>query len=61
MTNFKLKNLQRHFFNVIFNLMDVCSPDEMKKLMLNIHGPSLMMLRNAYNEYRSNVRFTGRL
>ncbi|XP_026810422.1 uncharacterized protein LOC113551991 [Rhopalosiphum maidis] len=53
--------IMRHFFNVIFNMMDVCSPDEMKKLMLNIHGPSLLMLRKAYIEYRSNVRFTGRL
>ncbi|XP_025200961.1 LOW QUALITY PROTEIN: uncharacterized protein LOC112598649 [Melanaphis sacchari] len=53
--------IMKHYFNVIFNMMDVCSPDEMKKLMLNIQGPSLLMLTNAYKEYRSNVRFTGRL
>jgi len=41
--------------------MDICSFEEMKKLMFNIQGTSLMMLRNAYDEYRLNVRFTGRL
>lgn len=41
--------------------MDICSFDEMKMLMFNIQGPDLIMLRNAYTEYRENVRFTGRL
>lgn len=53
--------LQRHYYNIIFNLMDVCSSEEMKQLMVNIHGPALLILRNAYKEYRSSVRFTGRL
>lgn len=59
--NFKLKKLQRHFFNIIFNLMDICSLEEMRKLMYNIQGSSLMVLKNAYEEYRLNVKFTGRL
>ncbi|XP_015371868.1 PREDICTED: uncharacterized protein LOC107167364 [Diuraphis noxia] len=53
--------IMRHYFNIIFNFMDICSFEEMKKLMFNIQGTSLMMLRNAYDEYRLNVRFTGRL
>ncbi|XP_016661281.1 uncharacterized protein LOC103309871 [Acyrthosiphon pisum] len=53
--------IKRHFFNIIFNLMDICSLEEMKKLMYNIQGSSLMVLKNAYDEYRLNVRFTGRL
>lgn len=59
--NFTLKKLQRHFFNIIFNLMDICSLEDMKRLLYNIHGSSLMVLKNAYDEYRLNVRFTGRL
>jgi len=41
--------------------MDICSLEEMRKLMYNIQGSSLMVLKNAYDEYRLNVRFTGRL
>lgn len=41
--------------------MDICSLEEMRKLMYNIQGSSLMVLKNAYDEYRLNVKFTGRL
>lgn len=41
--------------------MDVCSPEEMKQLIFNIEGPALLVLRNAHQEYRSNIRFSGRL
>lgn len=40
--------------------MDVCSADEMKQLMLNVQGTSLLLLENQYKEYQS-IRFTGRL
>lgn len=41
--------------------MDVCSTEEMKLLMMNIHGPTLKILQNAFDDYRSKVMFTGRL
>lgn len=41
--------------------MDVCSRDEMMQLLTNVKGPSLLILSRAYEEYRSNVRFSGRL
>ncbi|CAH1714172.1 unnamed protein product [Aphis gossypii] len=53
--------IMRHFYNVIYNIMDVCSTEEMTLLINNIQGPSLQMLKNIYSEYRSNVRYSGRL
>lgn len=58
---FKTEILQRHCYNIVFNLIEICSPEEMKQLISNIQGPALLILRSAYREYRSNIRFDGRL
>lgn len=53
--------LQRHFNNIIYNLMDVCSHKDMQHLLLNIEGPAVQILKSIYGEYRAIIRFTGRL
>lgn len=41
--------------------MELCSPMDMEQITLNIQGPALSTLIDTYREYRSNVRFDGRL
>lgn len=41
--------------------MDVCSPEEIKQLMNTIQGPYLLTLKSTYIDYKSNVRYSGRL
>ncbi|XP_050436025.1 uncharacterized protein LOC126842867 [Adelges cooleyi] len=51
----------RYYFNIIYNIMDVCSQLEMAQLLATVKGPCLMVLSRTYEDYRSNVRFAGRL
>ncbi|VVC32677.1 Hypothetical protein CINCED_3A006375 [Cinara cedri] len=55
------EKFMRFFYKILFNLMDICSPEEMRQLMLNIQGPSLLFLKQVYQDYQLHIKFTGRL
>ncbi|XP_050533624.1 uncharacterized protein LOC126901279 [Daktulosphaira vitifoliae] len=55
------QGFMRYYYNIIFNLMDVCGRLEMAQLLATVKGPCLMVLSRTYEDYRSNVRFIGRL
>lgn len=60
-TNFRHNNFQKHCESIIHNLIDVSSDDELKLLMMTIHGQSLKTFKNVYRDYVLNYKFNGRL
>lgn len=41
--------------------MDICEPEDITQLIVSIQGPALLVLTDTYREYKSKIRFVGRL